>query len=76
MFENREIKLVIMNGMRNYLLSETNHLVAEKFSDTLIAKKIRKTKVMNKSVYLGQSVLDLSKICVYEFWHNHIQEKY
>ena len=32
--------------------------------------------LMNKSVYLGLSVLELSKILMYEFWYNYVKLKY
>ena len=31
---------------------------------------------MNKPVYLGLSVLGLSKILIYEFWYNYVKPKY
>ena len=31
---------------------------------------------MNKSVYLGLSILKLSKILMYEFWYDYVQPKY
>ena len=31
---------------------------------------------MNKPVYLGQAILDISKILMYEFWYNYIKPKY
>ena len=31
---------------------------------------------MNKPVYLGLSVLQLSKILMYEFWCNYVKRKY
>ena len=31
---------------------------------------------MNKPVYLGLSVLEASKIVIYEFWHDYIKQKY
>ena len=37
----------------------------------------KKTKVrMNKPVYLGMSILDISKILMYEFWCDYIKPKY
>ena len=32
--------------------------------------------LMNKSVYLGLSVLELSKILMYEFWYDYVKLKY
>ena len=31
---------------------------------------------MNKSVYLGLSILDLSKTVIYEFWYDYVKAKY
>ena len=38
---------------------------------------MRKVKVkMNKPVYLGLSILDISKITMYEFWYDYVKIKY
>ena len=31
---------------------------------------------MNMPVYLGQAILDISKILMYEFWYNYVKPKY
>ena len=31
---------------------------------------------MNKSAYLGMSILDISKTLAYEFWYDYIKSKY
>ena len=31
---------------------------------------------MNKLVYLGLSILDISKIKMYDFWYGYIKPKY
>ena len=38
---------------------------------------MRKTEIrMNKPVYLGLSVLELSKIVMYERWYDYVKPKY
>ena len=47
------------------------------FSEDLQAIEMRKTKILkNKPVYLGQAILDISKILLYEFWYDYIKRKY
>ena len=38
-------------------------------------KKITKVK-MNKPIYLGMSILDISKTLMYEFWYDYFKPKY
>ena len=38
---------------------------------------MKKTEVlMSKPVYLGLSLLELSKILMYEFWYDYVKPKY
>ena len=38
---------------------------------------MKKTKVkMNKPIYLGLSILKISKILMYEFWYDYMKPKY
>ena len=38
---------------------------------------MKKTRVkMVKPLHVGMSILDISKILMYEFWHNYINPKY
>ena len=38
---------------------------------------MKKTQIlMNKPIYLGLSILALSKILMYEFWYNFVKPKY
>ena len=42
-----------------------------------MAIEMKMTKVkMNKPLYLGMSLLDVSKTSMYEFWHDFIKPKY
>ena len=39
--------------------------------------EMRKVEVkMNKSIYLGQAIIDISKTLMYEFWYDYINPKY
>ena len=31
---------------------------------------------MNKPIYLGQAILDISETLIYEFWYDYIKSKY
>ena len=65
---NRDIKLVTADKRRNYLVSESNYHTTEWFSESLLAIEMKKIKVkMNKPVYLGLSILEISKILMYQF---------
>ena len=47
------------------------------FGETLMGCEMGKIKaVMNKPVYLGQAILDLSKIVMYEFHYDYMVPKY
>ena len=46
-------------------------------SEDLSIIEINKTKVkMNKPIYLGLSILDITKILMYEFWYDYMKRKY
>ena len=66
--KHRDIKLVTTDERRNKLVSEPNYHTSKYFSENLLAIEMRKTKIlMNKPVYLGQTILDISKTLMYEF---------
>ena len=74
---HRDIKLVTTDEKRNQLVSEPNYHTTKYFSENLLAIEMKKTKVkMNKPVYLGMSILDISKTLMYEFWYDYIKPKY
>ena len=66
--KHRDIKLVTREEKRIKLVSEPNYHTKKHFSKNLLAIEMKKTKVkMNKPVYLGMSILDISKTLVYKF---------
>ena len=75
--KHRDIKLVTTERRRNYLVSEPNYHTTKFFTENLLAIEMRKTQIlMNKPVYLGLSILDLSKTVIYEFWYDYVKPKY
>ena len=74
---HRDTKLVTTDEKRNKLVSEPNYHTTKHISENLLAIEMRKTKVkMNNPVYLGMSILDISKTLMYEFWYGYIKPKY
>ena len=77
MRKNRNIKLVTTERRRNYLVSEPNYHTTKFFTENLLAIEMKKTEIlMNKPVHLGLSILELSKILMYEFWYDYVKPKY
>ena len=75
--KHRDIKLVITDEKRSKLISEPNYQTTKQFSENLLAVEMKKAKVkMNKPVYLGMSILDISKMLMYKFWYDYIKPKY
>ena len=75
--KHRDIKIFTTENRRNNLVSEPNYHITKFFTENLLAIEIKKTQItMNKPVYLGLSILDLSKIVMYEFWYDYIKPKY
>ena len=65
--KHRDIKLVTTDEKRNKLVSEPNYHTTKRFSENLLAIEMKKTKVkMNKFVYLGMSILHISKTLMYK----------
>ena len=75
--KHRDIKLVTTDKRRNQLVTEPNYYAIKYFSENLLAIEMKKKKVkMNKPVCLGLSILEISKILMYEFWYDYMKPKY
>ena len=74
---HRDIKLVTSDKRRSILVSEPNYHTSKHISDDLMIIEMKKVEVkMNKPIYLGQAILDISKTLMYEFWYDYIKPKY
>ena len=75
--KHRDIKLVTTDKRRNQLVAEPNYHTTKWFSENLLAIEMKKIKVkMNKPIYLGLSILEISKILMHEFWYDYMKPKY
>ena len=75
--KHRDIKLVTTDKKRSKLISEPNYHTINLISEDLPIIEMKKTKVkMNKPIYLGLSILEISKILMYEFWYDYMKPKY
>ena len=73
----RDIKLVTTDKRRNNVVSEPNYHAIKWFSENLVAIEMGKIKVkMNKPIYVGMAILDISKTLMYEFWYGYLKPKY
>ena len=63
--------------MAQKLAAKPNYDCCTISDENLIAVHMKKTKLyFNKPVYLGMSILDLSKSLMYDFRYNYIKTKY
>ena len=75
--KHRNVELVTTEKRRNYLASESNYRTTTFFTENLLAIEMRKTQTLiHEHVYLGLSILDQSKIVMYEFWYDYVKQKY
>ena len=74
---HRDIKLVTSDKRRRRLVSEPNYHSHKNFSEHLMAIEMKNIRVkMAKPLYLGMSILDITKTLMYEFWYGYINPKY
>ena len=75
--KHRDIKLKTTDKKRSKLVSEPNYYTVNLISEDLSIIEMKKTKVkMNKPIYLGLSILEISKTLMYEFWYDYMKPKY
>ena len=75
--KHRNIGLVMIEEKYLYTVMKPNFKSGVLFGEKLMGCEMGKIKVvMNKPVYLGQAILDLSKIVMYEFHYDYMVPKY
>ena len=75
--KHRDIKLVKTDCKRNKLVSKPNYHTMKLIEENLSVIEMKKVKVKkNKPIYLGLSILEISKTTMYEFWYDYMKKKY
>ena len=71
------IKLVDTGEQFKKLVAKPNYESRKIFNENLVSVHMKKTSLtMNKPVYLGMSILDLSKTLMFDFHYKYIKPKY
>ena len=71
------IKLVDTGEQFKKLAAKPNYESRKIFNENLVSVHMKKTSLtMNKPVYLGMSILDLSKTVMFDFHYKYIKPKY
>ena len=74
---HRDMKIVTTEKRRSILASEPNYHSTKYISKDLLIMEMKNVEViMNKPIYLGQAILDISKTLMYEFWYDYIKPMY
>ena len=74
---HRDIKLITAEYKRNKRASEPNYHSTKCISKHLLVMEMKKIEVkINKPIYLGQDVLDLSKTLMFAFWYDYLRPMY
>ena len=72
-----DVKLVNNKNKLRKLVAKPNFKSCKIFNENLVSVHMKKTSLtMNKPVYLGMCILDLSKTIMYNFHYNYIKSKY
>ena len=75
--KHRDIRLVTNDKKRSILASEPNYHATKHVSEDLLIMEMKKREVyMNKPIYLGNAILDISKTLMYDFWYDYIKPMY
>ena len=72
-----DVRLVTKEEQLEKLAKKTNFDRVNIFTKDLVAVHMKKTMIeLRKPIYLGMSILDLSKTLMYDFHYNYIKKKY
>ena len=75
----KRMSVELINNAKDYIIcvSKLNFISQKIFSKNFVAiPKIKPVLTLNKPIYVGFSILDLSKILMYEFHYKYIESKF
>ena len=75
----KKISVKLINNAKDYVkcISKPRFVSQKKFSKNFVAiHQIKPVLTLNKPIYVGFSILDLSKLLIYEFHYKHIKSKF
>ena len=74
--KHRNIKLVTTEEKYLKTIMKPNFKSGVPFGENLMGCEMGKIKIVMKNQFLGQAILDLSKIVMYEFHYDYMKPKY
>ena len=75
--KHRDLRLVNNENRRSKIASAHYYNGSVSISEDFLIMELKKRDVyMNKPLYLGQAILDHSKILMYGFWSDYLKAKY
>ena len=75
----KRISVKLINNSKDYLrcVSKTNFISQKMFDKNFIAvHQIKSVLTLNKPIYVGFSILELSKLLMYKFHYDYVCNKY
>ncbi|XP_053406097.1 uncharacterized protein LOC128559090 [Mercenaria mercenaria] len=75
--KHRSVELVHTETRLKKVSAKPTYKTHRIFSEDLVGVELNRMKVMlNKPIYIGMTVLDLSKRTMYDFYYNHLKKLY
>ena len=71
----KNIKIATIEARRSWLVSEPRHHITKCFYEDALTIETKNYTFINKPVYLGLSILEISKVVMYVFWYVDLSAK-
>ena len=75
--KHKNVELCHQGKRMKKLAAKPTYKTHQIFSEDLVAVELQRVKVnLNKPMYVGMCILDLSKHLMYDFYYNHLKSMY